>query len=255
MNEIDGSLFSTYPDMEVLSCCADARVYSSPIFFEDLEDHQNLREIILNTRRDMDFPETLCAGAAIRRIRLPKQIEYADVECAKIDGESFKGCNKLRVLMLPPLACDTIDNGDRNYTRFDTSVWQHWRDSMEVLVTGMACLPYIVPSEIVRATGPPKLALYLEMIPGFDAVECVRLIANLSEIVRSVTICTGKWTFADTARFFEGSDVGTYATEAAMCDAIRAVCPHATVEIVEIRSARRYYLENVEVADPRVVDE
>lgn len=245
--ELDHSFFLMYPDLEVFRCYGDARIYTSPEFFENLADHKNLREIRLNTLRDMSMEEVLYAGAAIHPIRLPKQIEYADVECAKIDGESFDGCTKLRVLMLPPITMGNAnDDEDNNYDDFDTSLWQHWRSSMEVLVSDMVCMYYIVPSEIVRATGPPKLAIYLEMIRGAHMIDSIQCLANLSEIVRSVTICTGKYTFARHVRTVGGH--GSYATEAAMSDAIRAVCPHATVDIVKCFSVGDYYVENVEDA-------
>jgi len=173
------------------------------------------------------------------------------VECAKIDKDSFKGCSKLRVLMLPPWTIyeeyfdivvvppHTTYSVDRvvNYDDFDTSLWQHWRGSMEVLVLKICCLDDIMPPEIVRATGPRKLDIYLEIGKDTDDVDSLENLAKISELVRSVTVCVT-----------EAGETGDTGETGETADAIRRLCPHATVTIVDNTSARDYYVENVEDA-------
>jgi len=51
--DLEDEFFICYPDLEVFRCYGDARVYTSPEFFENLADHRNIREIRLNTLREL----------------------------------------------------------------------------------------------------------------------------------------------------------------------------------------------------------
>ena len=234
---LDDLFFTKCPNLEVFRCYGKARVDPAAKFYEHLAEHQNLREIRLNTRRYFYYGEA--AMGVYIPVRLPKQIEYADLQYAEIDDRSFEGCKQLRVLMLPPPHYSDVCN----YDGFDTSNWDHWRHSMEVMVVDMECLEWVLPSETVRAPGPPKLALYLELA-GYCSKEVMEdhagevvipsTMANISELVCSVTVCKRR-----------GYPIAKM-TVAEVFDTVRAMCPHAVIDIVECRSARDYYVECVE---------